>query len=71
MRSARFGGRLPLVGHEITQLQRELKLEENTIVFFASDNGAMDKICGLDVAFFQSNGPHRGGKQEVYEGGIL
>src|SRR5207253_6432755 len=29
-----------------------------------------DKICGLDVAFFKSNGPFRGGKQEVYEGGI-
>jgi arylsulfatase A-like enzyme len=55
----------------LLDLLRELKLEQNTIVFFASDNGAMDKICGLDVAFFGSNGPHRGGKQEVYEGGIL
>lgn len=54
----------------LLDLLRELKLEENTIVFFASDNGAMDKICGLDVDFFKSNGPHRGGKQEVYEGGI-
>ena len=54
----------------LLDLLRELKIEENTVVFFASDNGAMDRICGLDVAFFQSNGPHRGGKQELYEGGI-
>ncbi len=54
----------------LLDLLRELKIDENTIVFFASDNGAMDKICGLDVAFFQRNGPHRGGKQDVYEGGI-
>lgn len=54
----------------LLDLLRELKIEENTIVFFASDNGAMDKICGLDVAFFQSNGPLRGYKQDVFEGGI-
>ncbi|HYR59291.1 MAG TPA: arylsulfatase [Chthoniobacteraceae bacterium] len=54
----------------LLDLLRELKLEENTVVFFASDNGAMDKICGLDVPFFKSNGPFRGGKQELYEGGI-
>ena len=43
--------------------------EENTVVFVTSDNGAP---TGPDhkVEFFRSNGPLRGVKGQLYEGGI-
>lgn len=40
-----------------------LGLEENTVVIFTSDNGGLRKIT--------SNKPYRGGKGQLYEGGIL
>jgi arylsulfatase A-like enzyme len=47
---------------------KELGMEENTIVFFTSDNGPMP---GEEFTeFFNSNGRFRGGKRDVYEGGI-
>ena len=52
----------------IMTLLKELALEENTIVFFASDNGGAPALWGDD--YFHSNGPLRGNKQEFYEGGI-
>ncbi len=48
---------------------RELGIDENTIVFFTSDNGP-HKEGGADPAFFQSSGPLRGYKRDLYEGGI-
>lgn len=42
---------------------REHKLEENTLIFFASDNGGP---TGRAV----SNGPYQGGKWSLWEGGI-
>jgi arylsulfatase A-like enzyme len=45
------------------------KLETNTVVFFASDNGP-HKEGGPDPEFFQSAGPLRGIKRALYEGGI-
>ena len=48
-------------------------LSENTIVFFASDNGPRsnysDKLTEV-VDFFDSNGQLRGYKRDMYEGGI-
>jgi arylsulfatase A-like enzyme len=49
------------VGVVLTQL-RELGLEENTLVFFISDNGAPGGRGG--------NGPLRGGKYTTWEGGV-
>lgn len=43
-------------------------LEHQTLVFFCSDNGAPDRN-GL-AAFFGSNGPFRGYKGSLLEGGI-
>ena len=43
-------------------------LDDNTIVFFTSDNGPMRNRPTTD--FFDSNGPLRGGKRDLYEGGI-
>jgi len=53
----------------IMALLKELGLDENTLVMFSSDNGATFN-GGTDRDFFQSNAPLRGGKCEVYEGGI-
>jgi arylsulfatase A-like enzyme len=44
-------------------------LDDNTIVFFSSDNGPhKEGYSGAD--FFDSNGPLRGIKRDLYEGGI-
>ena len=47
---------------------KELKIDDNTIVFFSSDNGP-HKEGGVDPKFFQSAGPLRGIKRDLYEGG--
>ncbi len=41
----------------------------NTLVIFTSDNGASTED-GAPRDFFDANGPYRGGKFELYEGGI-
>jgi len=51
------------VGMVLEKLRKE-KLEENTLVFFISDNG------GPTAELTSSNLPLRGGKGTVYEGGI-
>jgi len=48
----------------------ELGLDERTLVIFTSDNGATFATGGYDAAFFASNAPWRGAKQDLYEGGI-
>ncbi|MFC7336841.1 arylsulfatase [Haloferula chungangensis] len=47
----------------------ELGIDDNTIVLFASDNGAHHE-GGHDPKFWDSNGPLRGIKRDLYEGGI-
>lgn len=55
----------------ILALLKELKLEEDTLVVFASDNGpTYDRLGGSDSEFFNSAGGLRGLKGDVYEGGI-
>jgi arylsulfatase A-like enzyme len=56
------------VGQLLDKL-RELRIEESTIIFFSSDNGP-HKEGGVDPKFFQSSGPLRGIKRDLYEGGI-
>ncbi|MEY2881024.1 MAG: Arylsulfatase [Verrucomicrobiota bacterium] len=53
----------------ILDLLDELKLAENTLVIFASDNGPIT-AGGQDPEFFDSNGPLRDLKFTLYEGGI-
>ena len=48
---------------------RELGLDEQTVVFFTSDNGP-HREGGNDPHFNDSNGPLRGIKRDLYEGGI-
>jgi arylsulfatase A len=56
------------VGDLMSKL-KELGLEKNTIVIFASDNGP-HKEGGADPDYFNSNGTLRGYKRDLYEGGI-
>jgi arylsulfatase A len=53
----------------ITALLKELRLEDNTLVVFTSDNGPTP-AGGEDPAFFESAGPLRGLKGSLYEGGL-
>ncbi|MFZ9933195.1 MAG: arylsulfatase [Chthoniobacterales bacterium] len=50
-------------------LLKELGIDDNTIVLLASDNGSHLE-GGHDPAFWDSNGPFRGHKRDLYEGGI-
>jgi len=54
---------------QLLRLLADLALDDNTIVFFTSDNGP-HKEGGADPAFFRSSGPLRGFKRDLYEGGI-
>ena len=56
------------VGRILDKLH-ERGIDENTIVFFTSDNGP-HREGGHDPDFFQSRGPLRGIKRDLYEGGI-
>jgi arylsulfatase A-like enzyme len=53
----------------LLQRLKELGLDENTVVFFTSDNGP-HKEGGADPQFFHSAGPLRGYKRDLTEGGI-
>ena len=56
------------VGNILATLQ-EYGIDENTLVLFTSDNGP-HREGGNDPDFFNSNGPLRGIKRDLYEGGI-
>jgi len=54
---------------EILDKLDELGIAENTLVVFSSDNGPHLE-GGADPDYFDSNGPLRGYKRDLYEGGI-
>lgn len=56
------------VGQIVSKL-KELGVYDNTIIIFSSDNGP-HKEGGADPDFFDSNGPWRGYKRDLYEGGV-
>jgi len=56
------------IGKIVDQL-KELGIDQNTVIFFSSDNGP-HKEGGADPQFFKSTGPLRGIKRDLYEGGI-
>ncbi|ANQ51407.1 arylsulfatase [Flammeovirga sp. MY04] len=56
------------VGDVMAKL-KEHGLDDNTIVIFSSDNGP-HKEGGADPYYFQSFGPFKGVKRDLYEGGI-
>ncbi|MEL7588315.1 MAG: arylsulfatase [Prolixibacteraceae bacterium] len=54
---------------EVLDKLKELGLDKNTIVMFSSDNGPHVE-GGADPDYFDSNGPLKGYKRDLYEGGI-
>lgn len=56
------------VGEVLNKL-KELGLDKNTLVMFCSDNGPHLE-GGADPDYFNSNGPLKGYKRDLYEGGI-
>ncbi|MDA8758436.1 arylsulfatase [Flavobacteriaceae bacterium] len=54
---------------EIMDKVHELGIAENTLIIFTSDNGP-HKEGGADPDYFDSNGPLKGYKRDLYEGGI-
>jgi len=54
---------------KIFALLKKLNIDNNTIVMFTSDNGPHQE-GGADPAFFNSSGPLKGIKRDLYEGGI-
>ncbi len=69
---AAFAGMMTLLDEqvgEILALLKQLGIEENTLVMLTSDNGP-HREGGHDPDFFDSNGPLKGYKRDLYEGGI-
>ncbi len=54
---------------EIVAKLKELGIYENTLIIFTSDNGPHLE-GGADPDYFNSNGPLKGYKRDLYEGGI-
>ena len=61
--------RLDLYLGQIMDRLKKQGLDKNTIVIFTSDNGPHVE-GGADPVFFNSNGPFKGVKRDLYEGGI-
>lgn len=69
---AAFAAMVTLLDKQVGELLEKLKelgLDKNTIVIFSSDNGPHIE-GGADPEYFDSNGPLRGYKRDLYEGGI-
>jgi len=67
-----FAAMIARLDADIGQIFDQLRTsgqEENTLVIFSSDNGP-HKEGGHDPDYFQSRGPLRGIKRDLYEGGI-
>ena len=56
----------------LRQTLHELGVEKNTLIWFVSDNGAAENKSDQfgEYGGFGSNGPYRGWKTSLYEGGI-
>lgn len=54
---------------QIIKVLKEQGVWDNTILIFSSDNG-VHCVGGHDPDFFNSNGPFRGYKRDLYEGGV-
>jgi arylsulfatase A-like enzyme len=54
---------------QLVEFLKGQRMETNTVIFFSSDTGPQ-KGGGCDPKFFQSAGPFRGLRDDLYEGGI-
>lgn len=70
--AAAFAGMMTRLDGEVgalLSLLEELGIQDNTLVMLTSDNGP-HKEGGHQPEFFNSNGPLKGHKRDLYEGGI-
>ncbi|HEX4815045.1 MAG TPA: arylsulfatase [Nonomuraea sp.] len=68
----RHAAQVTRLDHDVAALLaalREAGVAERTLVLFTSDNGP-HREKGVTPALFDSNGPYRADKRDVYEGGI-
>lgn len=61
--------RLDMYVGQLVEKLKDLGVYDNTIIIFSSDNGPHLE-GGADPDFFDSNGPWKGYKRDLYEGGI-
>ncbi|GEC72768.1 Arylsulfatase A [Flavobacterium flevense] len=69
---AAFAAMVHLLDQQVGEIMKkvdELGIADNTIIIFTSDNGPHTE-GGADPNFFNSNGPFKGTKRDLYEGGI-
>nr|MBI1231606.1 sulfatase-like hydrolase/transferase [Cytophagales bacterium] len=69
---AAFAAMVTLLDDQVGEIMAKLDslgIAENTLIIFTSDNGPHQE-GGADPDFFNSNGPFRGYKRDMYEGGI-
>ncbi|MFT5493025.1 MAG: arylsulfatase A-like enzyme [Limisphaerales bacterium] len=67
-----FAQMIDYIDQDIGKILKALKdrgIDDNTIVMFSSDNGPHQE-GGHKMDFFDSNGPLRGMKRDLYEGGV-
>ncbi|KAB0372047.1 hypothetical protein FD755_015839 [Muntiacus reevesi] len=70
-RAAFMTGRYPVRSGQILDVLDELKLADNTLVYFSSDQGAhIEEVTINDEVHGGSNGIYKGGKANNWEGGI-
>ena len=65
--------KITLLDKQIGRLIEKLRLMgelSNTLILFTSDNGPHYAAGGHDLEFFDSNGALKGGKRDLYEGGV-
>lgn len=69
---AAFAAMIDLLDQQVGEIMakvHELGIEDNTIIVFTSDNGPHTE-GGADPTYFNGNGPLKGTKRDLYEGGI-
>jgi len=69
---AAFVAMIEILDKQVGEIVAKLEsngLSDNTIIIFTSDNGPHTE-GGADPNFFNSNGPLKGTKRDLYEGGI-
>lgn len=69
---AAFAAMVNLLDDQVGQIRaklEELGIADNTLIIFSSDNGPHLE-GGADPDYFDSNGPLKGYKRDLYEGGI-
>ncbi|CAH8296266.1 Sulfatase, family S1_20 [Mariniflexile fucanivorans] len=69
---AAFVAMIDLLDQQVGEIMKkvdELGIADNTIIIFTSDNGPHTE-GGADPKYFDSNGPLKGTKRDLYEGGI-